>query len=418
MSWVLSEGPPLVQSINIADGPEKDAFGLLRTSEPLTIWNSQFQYDLLPLYYDVVVTNNGTVTHNADLASAMLNLTTDSESSAILQSFKYLRYQPGKSTRVDVTFVMAAATTNLDQRVGQFDADNGFFLEQTDSTVNLVRRTKTSGSVVNDKTAQADWSEDTLLGTGPRNPSGITLDLTQNLILHIDYQWLSAGRIRFGFDIGGIIVYVHEIDVSNVLDVPLTTTANLPIRWEAVSRGVLAGGRTMQAICVSVASEGGVADETGLAFTAGNKKTLRTGIGTTAVPVCSIRPALTLNAVTNRLEFELEGIEVFANDSMYWELLYAPGTILGASWGSVDSTHSATEVDVAGTAVTGGVAIAGGFIAANTRSGFAGVKIRAKYPFALDAAGTNQSRGLTLTATTLGGTNKSAAGAIDFVEVR
>ncbi len=246
--------PAPVDAFEYKDSRNIDAFGRLRVSNPTTIWDSQFEYTAHPLFYDQTTANNGTISHNAPHSSVDLNAATDSGSKAILQSFEYFRYQPGKSQQINMTFLLAAATASLDQRVGQFDDENGFFLELTGSTVNMVRRTKTSGVVVNNKTAQASWNIDPMDGSGI---SGDTLDLTKAQILHIDYQWLSTGRIRYGFDIEGRIHYVHEELVANVLTVPSTTTANLPVRWEVVTTGVITAARTMEAICVSVTSEGG-----------------------------------------------------------------------------------------------------------------------------------------------------------------
>lgn len=398
------------------DGRSVDAFGRLRVASPLSLWTSEFQYNKHPLYFDEVTATGGSVTHLPNESAVSLAVSTSSGSSAIMQTFAYFRYQPGKSQVIAMTFVADSQQANTDMRIGYFDADNGFFLELTGaSTINMVRRTKTSGSVVNNKVAQASWNIDALDGTGP---SGETLDLTKGQILWIDFQWLSLGRVRMGFDIGGVLVYVHEFLVANVLDVPVTTTGNLPVRWEIVNTAGAAGIKTLTAICSTVFSEGGTGFELGHTFSGGNGVTLRTSIGTTAVPICSIRPALLLNSIANRVQWELESIEVFADDSMLWELIYAPSSITGATFAIGPVTHSSVEVDVAGTAISGGVVIASGYVTANNKGGVLGREIRTKFPFTLDSAGSDQSRSLSIAVRTLGGTNKSAAGQLNWVEVR
>ena len=402
-------------AIKFADSAAIDAFGRMRVSNPTTIWDSQFEYNLHPFYYDTGLSaTNGTVTHNAAHSSADLNVTTDNGSIAVLQSFEYFRYQPGKSTHVSMTFLMAAATTGLDQRVGQFDANNGFFLEMTGSTINMVRRTKTSGSVVNNKTAQASWNIDVMDGTGP---SGKTLDLTKVQILHIDYQWLSTGRIRYGFDIDGILRYVHQELVANTLAVPSTTTANLPVRWELDTTQAIAGARTMEAICVSVTSEGGQELQTGYPFSA--VRLSQTAADTVEESVVAIRPASTLNSVTFRgkivpMRF---GLLVSGADCR-WRLIYKPTTMTGASWNAVDATHSGVEVDGATTAISGGVAIDQGFIEAGQGNRFEGKEgsILLRLPLALDADGT-QSTALALTAIGVGGTT-TVHGSLAWEEIR
>ena len=106
-----------------------DEFGRVQVGEPLALWDSEFQYNLHPLFYHQTVVNGGTITHDADHSSARLNVTTTDGSSAILQSYEYFRYQPGKAQQLSLAFLFAVVTTGLDQRVGQFDDDNGFFFE-------------------------------------------------------------------------------------------------------------------------------------------------------------------------------------------------------------------------------------------------------------------------------------------------
>ncbi len=399
--------------VQFGDSQSVDAFGRLRVSNPTNLWDSQFEYNLHPLFYDTIVANNGTVTHDATHSSAHLNVTTDSNSSALIQTFEYFRYQPGKSQQIVMTFLMADPTTNLDQRVGQFDADNGFFLELTGSTVNMVRRSKTSGSVVNNKTAQANWNLDVMDGTGR---SGITLDLTKVQILHIDYQWLSTGRIRYGFDIDGTIHYVHQELVANTLIVPSTTTANLPVRWEATTTGVIAGSRTMDAICASVVSEGGQESQTGHPFEFGREGA--TAADNTEESFIALRAAATLNSIVYRgkiipLRFSL----LVSGADCHWRLRYKPTTQTGVSW-QAPVTHSGVETDIATTAIAGGVVVDGGFIAAGqgNRSEGAVGSILQRLPLTLDADGT-QTISLALTIEGVGGTT-TVHGSIGWEEVR
>lgn len=402
--------------IRFDDSANIDAFGRLRVSQPVSLWTSEFQYNKHPLYFDETTAVNGTVTHLPNESAVSLAVSTDNGSKAIMQTFDYFRYQPGKSHVIAMTFVADSQQANTDMRIGYFDDDNGFFLELTGaSSINLVRRTKTSGSVVNNKVAQASWNLDAMDGDGP---SGQTLDLTKGQILWIDMQWLSLGRIRMGFDIDGVLNYVHEFDVANILDVPSISTGNLPVRWEIINTAGAAATKTLTAICSSVFAEGGQEFELGHPFAGGNGATLRTSIGTTPVPICSIRPATTFNSIVNRVQWRLEDIEIFADDSMLWQLIYKPTSITSATFAVGPVTHSSVEVDIAGTAIVGGVIIASGYISANNKGGISAKELRSKLPFTLDAAGSDQSRSLSIVVTTLGGTNKSAAGQFNWVEVR
>ena len=62
--------------------------------------------------------------------------------------------------------------------------------------------------------------------------------------------------------------------------------------------------------------------------------------------------------------------------------------------------------------------MASGYLAASNKGGISAREIRSKYPFALDSAGSDQSRGLSIVVVTLGGANKSATGQFNWVEIR
>ena len=66
------------------------------------------------------------------------------------QSKRVMSYQPGKSLFIFNTFVMNAQEAGLEQRVGTFDANNGIFFEDTGTGYQIVRRSYTSGSSVDD----------------------------------------------------------------------------------------------------------------------------------------------------------------------------------------------------------------------------------------------------------------------------
>ena len=411
--------------IGFGDSRHIDAFGRLRTADPETIWDSQFEYNAHPLFYDNTTANNGTISHNAAHSAVDVNVATDNGSKAILQSFEYFRYQPGKSQQIAITFVMADATAGLDQRIGQFDDENGFFLEQSGSTISMVRRTKTSGSVVNNKATKGSgdagvdasgvgWNIDQMDGEGP---SAIILDLTKGQILHIDYQWLSTGRIRFGFDTDGQLHYAHAELLANVLTVPSTTTANLPVRWEMVNTAIIAGARTMEAICVSITSEGGQNLQTGHPFEFDREGA--TAADNIEEAFIGIRAATTLNSIAfhgkiQPLRFSL----LVSSADCHWRLRYAPTTLTDVSW-QAPVTHSAVQTDIATTAIAGGIVIDGGFTAAGQgqqRGEVTRDAILRRLPLTLDADGT-QTLSLFLTIEGVGGTT-TVSGSLGWEEIR
>lgn len=368
--------------------PGADAFQRVRVSNVATLGDYQLQYDTHPLYWyeSVTDTSGGAETaHNANQSS--VNLTAGAEDVVIRQSKLYHRYQPGKSQLVLCTFTLAALTAGVTQRAGYFDADNGLFLEADGETVNLVKRTKTSGSAVDVEYAQSAWNLDTLDGSGP---SGIDLDWSKSQILIIDLEWLGVGRVRMGFVVNGKIVYAHEINNANNISGVYMSTANLPIRYEIRAAAGVTGTHTLEQICSQVSSEGGFAEETGLQFSA-NTSSAATAV-TTRVPVLSIRPKATFASVVNRGAIVPQTVNIAALSKVaFVEIVYG-GTLTDASFASVGA-YSITEADTSATAITGGVVVSSFYIPAaaqgNSSAPGSTTNLLGRVPLALDIGGSH-----------------------------
>ena len=341
----------------LADGAQLDAFGRLRTSAPVTIFDSQHQYNVNALVWDTgLSTGTGSVSHLPNESAALLTTGGGlSGAKAILQTKAYHRYQPGKSQLVLFTGVFEVAVANVRRRHGYFDAQNGLFFQQTTDGVAVVRRSYATGAAVDTVVLQSAWNLDPLDGTGD---SGITLDVTKAQIFAIDLEWLSVGRVRFGFVFAGVLTYCHEFGNVNASAVPYMTTANLPVRAEVENTGVASGASTFKQICASVISEGGQEDERAYLFTGGN------GITSIAVttrrPIASVRPSLTFNSIVNRGQIGPVEFDLIANANAFYEIVLN-GELTGASFVSA-GTHSIADVDVAATAISGGTIIESGYV--------------------------------------------------------
>ena len=146
----------------------------------------------------------------------------------------------------DLTFVMNTSKTNLRQRVGYFGSNNGFFLEQNGTTIQFVKRSSVTGSVVDTPITQSNWNIDKLDGTGP---SLLTLDLTSPQILFIDLEWLGVGSVRMGFVINGQFIHCHTFHHANSNTAPkgaYMQTACLPIRQEIENTAATASNSTLK----------------------------------------------------------------------------------------------------------------------------------------------------------------------------
>jgi hypothetical protein len=392
----------VAQQISIVDNANTDAFGRLRTSNPIAQFEYQNQYNSGPLVWNESLTGTGAATHTPNTSSVLLSTGgTASGAKVVRQTKSYFRYTPGKSLLVIATFDCGNCIANSRKRIGYFDGDNGIFFEQSGFSNRIALRSKSSGEVVDQIVNQEAWNKDRMDGTGP---SGLRLDFTKATILVIDVQWLGVGSVRVGFEYNGVLHVAHEFEHTNMLDAVYMTSANLPIRYEIENTGTTAEAASMSQICSTVVTEQGAIDDKGF-YTHGISNGI-TSISVTTRRAClSIRPKATFNSITNRAKIEIEDIGALVGSAnVYWELIYN-GTIGGSpSWTSA-GTNSVLEFDVAGTTVTGGEVVDCGYI--NSGGGaartVAGKQIAALYPLCLDIAGANPTS-FSLVFTALSGT--------------
>lgn len=326
-------------------GTAVDAFGRLRVSEPYTIFDSTFRYSDDTRNWDIALTGSGTSTHNANTSSIAMTTSTASGDKVIRQTKRYFLYQPGKSLLSLNTFTMQPKI-NVRQRVGYFDARNGFFLEHDGETAYIVKRSYVSGSVVDTPIAQANWSEDKFDGTGY---SKVTLDFTKSQILWMDIEWLGVGSARVGFVINGKFYTAHIFHHANIIVSTYMTTASLPIRYEIENTGTAASSTTLRHICNSLISEGGYSPK----VSTRSITTTLTGIelsNTEFRPMIAIRLKTTnFGGVVVPVLTDLFGLQT----TPFNFKLLSDATVTGGTWTSA-GTESHIEYNITATAVSGG----------------------------------------------------------------
>jgi hypothetical protein len=326
-----------------------DAFGRLRMSAPLTLFDSSHRYRDNGLW----VTSNtagATYAHNANQGLVDLNLPTTENAEIIRETTKVFSYQPGKSLLVLNTFVATEPKANLRQRIGYFGSQNGIYFEIDGTTAYFVKRSYVTGSVIETRVAQTNWNNNTL-------PS---LDLTKAQIMWMDIEWLGVGSVRCGFVIDGNFIHCHTFHHANLLASTYITTATLPLRYEIKNTGTTASASTLKQICSTVISEGGY--ELGGAQQAVGTpvQTPRTlGTAGTFYPVISLR----LKSSPNRLDaiaiITALSIMPMTSGAYNWQLR-ATGATTAGTWVSAGD-DSAVEYNVTGTAFAGGKVLASGF---------------------------------------------------------
>lgn len=306
---------------NSSNTPAIDAFGRQRTSQPFTVFDSKQVFDTQPLIWNNSLTN-ATATYNTNQASTTLAISA-AIGVGIRQTYRRFQYQPGKSQLVLMTGVLGSGVTNATKRLGLFDDNNGLFFELAGSTLRVVRRTNVTGTPTDNPVNQSAWNLDKLDGTGP---SGVTFNPALTQIFVIDFEWLGVGRVRFGVVINGVIVYCHEMNHANVLNLVYMSTPNLPLRYEV--RTSAAATASITHICTSVQSEGGL-EPGGYQFSVDRGATpLITNNNASIYPLIAIRlKQAYLGATVNLLT---ASILATSNAALRWLLLLDP-TVVGTA---------------------------------------------------------------------------------------
>lgn len=334
-----------------------DLFGRSKVSQSFTIFDSSHRYQMNTDFSDIV-SGSATVSHDANQSTALLNVTMASGDKVYRESKKVFPYQPGKSLQVLQTFVFAPAQENLRQRAGYFSRQNGVYLELYGNTLNIVKRSYSSGSLVETRVPQSEWNVDRMDGDGG---SGFTLDITKGQIFFSEYEWLGMGTVRVGFAIEGKFITVHQFHHANVLDSVYFTTASLPVRYEIEALGNLSAPASMKQVCATVISNGGFERKTE-SWSA--VRDTAVSVGTSFYPIAAIRmkdgrtDSVILPANINLLPT--------SQDNFEWALIKNPTSITGGTW----VTHSTnnTEYNISATAMEGGTIVRSGFFAGSNQS--------------------------------------------------
>lgn len=402
-------------NIKLADSVSTDAFGRMRVSNPVTVFESKLIRDKQPLFWDELLESGAgiTSTHSSDTASVVLSSTASTAGTFTRQTFMRFNYQPGKSQAIFLTGVLqkSGGGTGVTRRIGYFDDDNGLFFEDYEGTVRVVKRSYTSGSAVDTPVAQSAWNIDKMDGTGP---SGLIVDWTTAQIFSIDFQWLGVGRVRFDIVINGVAWPVHEMNHANSVTEVYMSTPNLPIRYQMITTGA-ASAASMSQICSTVTNEGGhkSIDVTRYASTSGthvNANTEGTLYALIGMRLKSDHTGANVHPILTSIG-EHSGAK-----SYEWCLILNP-TVAG-TFTYVDQTNSAIQI-ARGTdtsTLTGGTHIAGGLGASDRRGGASIEALESAVRLGVAIDGTVDE--LVLAVRPIGGTsNLDVDGAIEWQEL-
>jgi hypothetical protein len=402
--------------ITFAASTNFDAFGRLRTSSPLTLFDSSHRYKDNNLWC-TLTSVGATTSFNQNQGLVELTVNALSGSSVIRETTKVFSYQPGKSLLIMNTFILAPSATNLRQRVGYFGEDNGIYFQLDGSSVSLVERSLVNGSPSMETIVPLSaWNGDKLDGTGP---SGFKLDVTKAQIQWMDVEWLGVGTVRVGFVINGQFILCHSFHHSNLIVSTYITTASLPLRCEITNKGTTDSSRTLKQICSTVISEGGY-ELRGLqqAISIPIISPITFAATNTYYPILSLRLKTSPDRMDAIVILTALSILGKGNGINYNWQVRASGVTTGGTWTSAGD-DSAVEYNISGTTYAGGRILASGFLnASNQGSPNLDILKEALFKFQLERNNlTKTPYELTLVASTDTSNGSGMFASIDWEEI-
>jgi len=410
-----AEGQPTLRTIDSQAGYTSK--NRLKISNYQTDFFNTFQYGKETDVWDESTTNGGSATWNSDTNWIDMAVNNTQGSKVIRQTRNVMRYLPGRSSQLTYAVRLQTPVVGIRRRFGLYDDANGFFFEDAGvigadglPEYNVVVRSSTSGSMVENRIPRSQWNGDRLDGLGN---SGIVADSTKAQMITFDYEWYGAGQIIVGFVINGYTYIVHTFNHANIVTVPWSSTPFLPIRLEIENLTGVAGTHYLYQGSNSLISEG-EATKLGIAENITSPITGRTmSAANTFYPILSIRlKSAALKGIVLPTFFQAATID---NTSVFYKLV-RNATLTGANFVDMPDANAFTQYDVSATSYTGGVDIDSGFVI----SGGGGTGIRLDkdtiYQIGRGSMGT-VSDTLTL-AIACPNSNKSALAAMTWIEQR
>lgn len=327
--------------------PTLDPFQRLRVGESTVIGTYDSVDGPQEERFTNVTTTGGSIEHNSTAVETTLRVNSASTATVSRTTNRYHHYQPGVGTSVMLTLAQSdQGKLNNVRRWGFFDEQDGIFFELNGTDFDLVIRSSTTGSVVEQRIPRQDWNGDKLDGTGL---SGMVIDLTKANLFFIDFAWLGVGTVRMGVMApDGSRWTSHSFENPNNNFGAFMRSGTLPIRYENSNIGTTSGTTELRTICSAVYSESKI----DYAFWryADIGTPLKTVTSNTVL--VALRPSLIFNGTTNRIGIYPSTLEVFVTGGPVQLSVIINGTVTDATW-SLTGAQGA-EGDIDGTTYTNG----------------------------------------------------------------
>lgn len=312
-------------SMNYVLSNSFSSLGRLYVQNPYEVIQMKFDTNNQLDFYDYSYTNAGVSVNNN---TSTLELVSTGAQTRQFQTKNKAYYEAGKSTEIYFTARLFDATNaNSETRIGLFDNNDGLFIGYNGATndIQIVRRTSTSGSVVNNVIPRTSFNLNTLNG----------FDFSKFQVFHIHFLYLGYAYFHFALIHNGQIIKFHEEFFTNNSTVPYLKSPSLPFRAECITT---VGTQTLRSTCASVNIESGY-DLVQKSFNINNGLVLKTVTNAETVLLL-----IRINPTFNKASIRIKKVEIANTTTTANQTVRIAGYILFAD--------SATITPVGGTFVS------------------------------------------------------------------
>jgi hypothetical protein len=324
-------------SVRFAAGsPTLNAFGSLAVADPHTVGAYDFSDSKTNSLFSTESGSGGSVAHQSVTSTHTLSVSTSSGSYAESSTNKYHFYWPGRGILGMMTIANSdTGVVGNVRRWGMYDDEDGVFFELSGSLLSVVLRSSTSGTTVDTKVQQSDWNVDKLDGT-ELSKSKQVLNVDKVTPYFMDYQWLGAGKIRFGvLAANGVRVFCHEMENSGNNNYPYMANGSLPIRLENRNLTGIGSTPSIRLTCAVVTNEG-VLDYTFWRNTYTHPQKTVSGSN---IPLMSVRSKITVDGKRNRVNVYPEKYNCYVSPNSAFRLDFCwPAVLSNDTWAEDNGT--------------------------------------------------------------------------------
>lgn len=336
-------------SVRFAEGqPIMAGFGSLKVSNQRALGVYESSMDSYNDLFSISEINGGTNTYDSVASSHVLAVTGVAGSKTSSTTNRYHYYLPGTSNAINMTIACGdTGKVGNVRRWGAFDAKDGLFFELLGTTLCVVIRNSTSGTVVETKIPQSQWNADKVDGTGI---SGYSIDITKINVYWIDYQWLGAGRVRFGiFEPSGARLVCHEFMNAGQNALPYMRTGTLPLATDNENIATTGSSSELRNVCLAIYAEGTYEDYT--FWRNSDMFSPYVAIDSVNKHILSMKSKATISGHHNSIQSYPEILSVYT-DQPVSIMLYQDTVLTGGTWeiesdSSIDGTTVGT-LDITG----------------------------------------------------------------------